>query len=102
MLAIMVMAPASVVTQFVGEHAFEFFVREQCENAVGDCDRGVRGIASGGEGVGRFGGDDVHLRHGDADFLGQAFDGSEGARQLLASDRLGAIHGQRDLVGVEV
>ena len=37
------------VSQFVGQHAFEFFVVEQAQDALRDRNRGVLWIASGGE-----------------------------------------------------
>src|SRR5205814_8618990 len=80
----------------------ELFVGRRLQNAVRGCDRWVARVSCGGEGVGRLRRDHVHLRHGNADFLGQAFDGGEGTRKFFASYWLGAIHGQRDFVGVEV
>ena len=90
------------VAEFVGQHAFQFFVSQQIENALGHGNRSMLRIASGGKGIGRVGWNHVHLRHGQADLLSQALDGVVGARQLLARDRLRAIHGQRDLVGEEI
>ena len=86
----------------MGEHAFEFFVVEQTENALSYGDRSVVRIASGGEGVGRIGRDYVDLGHRQADFLRQALDDVIDARQIFAADGLGAIGGERDLVGEKV
>ena len=72
------------VAQFVGQHAFQFFVRQQTQNSVGHSYGGVAGIASRGEGVWRFGRDYINLRHRDADLLGQALDNLVRARELLA------------------
>ena len=41
------------MAELVRQHAFQLVVVEQIENAGGDGDRGVIGIASGGKGVGR-------------------------------------------------
>ena len=65
-------------------------------------DRSVAGIASGGERVGRLVRDHVDLRHRNADFLREALNGGVGAWEFLARDGLSAVHGERDLVGVEV
>jgi hypothetical protein len=86
----------------VGQHAFEFFIVEQLQNAMRDCDRGVARVASGGERVRRLRWDDVHFRHGNADFLGQAFHGCVSAREFFAGDGLGSIHGQCNFVGIKV
>ncbi len=59
-------------------------------------------IASGGEGVRRIGRDQVDLGHRQADFLRQALDDVVNARQIIAADRLGAISGERDLVGEKI
>ena len=56
-----------------------------------DGDGGVLGVASRGEGVGRLGGDDVNLRHGNADSLGHTFDDGVGARKLLANVAVDAV-----------
>ena len=90
------------MAEFVRDDAFEFFVVEQAENAVGNGDGRVVGIASGGEGVGRIGRDDVNLGHRQADFLRQALDDVIDARQVLTADGLGAVGGERDLVGEKV
>ncbi len=52
--------------------------------------------------LGDSGRDHVDLRHRNADFLREAFDGGVSARELLARDGLRAISGQRDLVGIKV
>jgi hypothetical protein len=62
----------------------------------------VRRVASGGEGIGRIRGYDVHLRHGQARTLGQTLHRLVGTGQLLARDRASPVHGERDLVGEEV
>ncbi len=41
------------MAEFVRQHAFQFVVVEQIENAGGDGDGGVIGVSSGGKGVGR-------------------------------------------------
>ena len=90
------------VAEFMSEHAFQFIVVEQSEDALGYGDGSVVRIASGGEGVGRIGRDDIDLGHRQADFLRQALDDVVDARQIFAADGLGAIGGERDLVGEKV
>src|SRR5208282_3776960 len=86
------------VAQLVGEHAFEFFIVEQTEDALGYGGGGVVRVASGGEGVRRVGRDEVDLGHGQADFLRQALDDVVDPREIFAADGLGAIGGEGDLV----
>jgi len=113
MLASMVIAPAMVaatdqdvavpyVPQFVGQHAFQFFVVEQPKDPMSHGYRGVLRVASRGEGVGRLGRDHIDLRHRQANLLGQPLHNLVGARQLLARHRLRLVHGQCDLVGVKI
>ena len=59
-------------------------VVEQGEDAMGDGDRRVLGVATGGEGVGRVRGNHIDFRHGDTVFGGEALDGLVGAGELLA------------------
>ena len=74
--ASMVTAPASVaamelvrmsrlqhVAEFVGEHAFQFFVIQQIENALGYGDSRVAGVAAGCKGVRRINRYDVDPWH---------------------------------------
>ena len=72
------------VAEFVREYAFEFFVIQQLKIPWVTATEAWLRIASGGEGVGRLGRDHVDLRHGNADFLRQAFDGRVSARKFLA------------------
>src|SRR6185437_6400493 len=65
-------------------------------------DGSVLGVASRGEGVGRLGGDDVNFGHGDTDALRHALNDGVGAGKLLASDGLGAVHLEGQLVGIEI
>ena len=90
------------VAQLMGQHALQLIVVQEGQNAVGDGDRGVLGVAAGGEGVGRFGGNHVDLRHGNAGAARQTLYHRINARQLVARDRLRPVHAQRYLVGVEV
>ena len=84
------------------QHAFQFFVIQQVQDALGHGDRRMLRIASGGESVRRIGWNHVNLRHGQADLLRQPLDHLVYARQLLARDRLGAVGAQRNLVGKEI
>src|ERR1017187_9274460 len=86
----------------MGEHALQFVVGEQSEDALGYGDGSVVRIASGGEGVGRVGRDEVDLGHRQADFLRQALDDVVDPRQIFTANRLGAIGGERNLVGEKV
>ena len=88
--------------QLVGEHAFQFLVVEQIENTLGDRHGGMLGVASGSKCVGRIAGDDIDLRHRQRHARQDALHDLVDPRQLLARDRLRAIHRQRQLVGIEI
>ena len=59
-------------------------------------------VASSGEGIWGFGGNDINLGHGQAEPPGHPLDDLKNTGQLLPGDRLGAVHGQRELVGIEI
>ncbi len=63
------------VTDLVGEDGFHLIGRETFEQALADRDQRVVLVPAGGEGVGLVGGEDADLRHLDAGFAGQLFDG---------------------------
>ena len=69
------------MAEFVREHAFEFLIVEQIQNALGYGDRRMLRIAPGSEGVRRLGRNHVQLRHRQAGLLRQAFDDLVDARQ---------------------
>src|SRR5215472_2755213 len=86
----------------MGKDAFEFLVIQQLQDSLSDCDGRMLWVASSSEGIRRIGWNHIHLGHGDTDFLGQAHERGVSARKLFARDGLSAIHGQSDLVGIEV
>ena len=62
------------VADLVGQHAAQLVPVEHLEDALGDGDGGVLGVAAGGERVGLHLGADVELRHRHAGLLGQLAD----------------------------
>ena len=90
------------MSQLVSQHAFQFLVVEQVENALRHGHRCVRRVASGGECVWGVGRNDIDLRHGNAHSLRQPLHDPVDARQVFSRHRLSAIHGQCNLVGKEI
>ena len=90
------------VPEFVRQHAFNFLVVADVQNAARHRHRGVIGIAARGKGVGRIRGNEIDLGNRDVRLGGQALDNLVNARVVLARNRLGAGRGQRDLVGEEI
>src|SRR5438034_7870740 len=69
---------------------------------MSDCNRGMCRIASGGEGIGGFGGNHIDLGHGKSDFLSDALHYAVNPWELLSCYQLCAVSGKSDLVGKEV
>ena len=94
------------VAQFVRDHALQFVVGHQPQNAGGEGQRRVLRIASRGKRVGRIVGDDPQLRHGQPHALAEiAYHRPHPPirlRVLGLRHRLRRVTHQRDLVGVEV
>jgi hypothetical protein len=107
----MVIAPASVagqdiaiphMPQLVGQHSFKLFIVEKIEDALGYGDGCMFGVAPGGKGIRGITGDDIDSGHGERHAGQYALHDLVHAGQLLAGDRLRLVHGQRQLVGIEV
>ena len=77
------------VTDLVGQHAAQLLPVAGLEDALGDRDRGVVGVAAGGEGVGLHVGRDVELGHRHAGLGGQLADDAVVLGHLLLGDGLG-------------
>ena len=78
--------------QLVGEHAFQFLVIQQVENTLGDRNGCMLGVAPGSERVRRIAGDDIDFGHGERHARQDALYDLVDPRELLARDRLSAIH----------
>ncbi len=90
------------MTKFVRQHAFQFLVVQQIQNALGHRNRSMLRIAAGGKSIRRIGRNHINLRHRQADLLRHALDHVVDARQLLTRHRLSAVGSQCDLVGKEI
>ena len=83
------------VGELVGEDAAQLVLGEQFGDPAGDGDRGVLGVAAGGEGVGLVLGDHVEARHRQAGARRQFAHDLVEPRRFGLLDRLGAAHLQR-------
>ena len=90
------------VGELVGDHALELVAVEGAEDAGRRGDGGVLGVAPGGEGVGLVAADQKDPRRRDAGVGGEAADHLVELGGVGAGDGLGAVHAERDLVGVPV
>ena len=90
------------VADLVGEHAAELVPVEDLQDALGDGDRRVLGVAPGREGVGLHVGRDVQLGHRHAHLLAQLTDDPVVLRHLLLGDGQGPGHLDGELVGEPV
>jgi hypothetical protein len=90
------------VRQLVRDHAAQLAPVEQIEDALGDRDHALPGIASGGERIGRRVVDQEHARLGDAGALRQLLHHAVQARGVLDRQLARAVHAQHQLVGEEV
>ena len=90
------------VRELVGEDAAQLVLGEQFGDPAGDRDRGVLGVAAGGEGVGLVLGDHVEARHRQPGAGRQFADDLVEARRFRLLDRLRPAHLQRQFVAEEV
>lgn len=90
------------MAQLMADDAAQLAFVEQLEDAVGAADRGVAGVAAGGEGVGRLGRGEVQARHGPAGRRGELADHAVELWRLELADRAGAHGAQGELVAVPV
>ena len=94
------------MAEFVRDDAFEFAIIHQLQDAMGESDRRVVGVAAGGEGVGRRLRGDVELGHRDSHLLRETADERSHAgvdfRRRFLGDRLRAAGGERDFIREEV
>ena len=88
--------------EFVAEHAAQFASVEDAQDALRAADRRVTFVASGGEGVGAFGGRDVDAGHRFAGFGGELADDLIDLRRFLFADFLSAHGCDGELVGEPV
>ena len=88
--------PVLDVRQFVGNHPFEFFARQQTDNAVGHRHGRMGGVASRGKGIWLIPGDHIDLRHGQTRPLAQPVHHVDQFGGFCPGYLLGPIHAQHD------
>ena len=86
----------------MGEDALELFRGKQAQDALGDGDHAVFGIAARGEGVGSLLGHHGDARHGNPGVGGQLAHHLVDHGRFAFGQFAGLIHPQHDLVGIPV
>ena len=90
------------VAQLMRHDAGDLLAAEMAQQAGGCRNRGMFGIAAGGEGVGLLLVDQIDARHRQAGALGEALHDTVELGRLVGADLLRVAHAQHHLVAVPV